>query len=300
MRGNGPNSCKENSSSRSPNTRARTTSRALPGVAAMGDSVVKLAVLIDADNAQAATVGLLLAEVAKYGTASVKRAYGDWTETNLKGWKDELLRQSIQPMQQFAYTQGKNATDSAMIIDAMDLLYTRRFGGFCIVSSDSDFTRLAQRIRESGLVVYGFGERKTPKPFVAACDKFIYSENLAVDSAAAAGVTPLRGPEVLPLRVRTGSESDGAGLAGAARQLRAAVRAVTEDDGWSSLANVGSLVLKQHPDFDPRTHGYVKLSELIDATAMFEMVRRVPHEGKPPLVYVREQNRAAERRWLDR
>ncbi len=134
--------------------------------------------LIDADNAQPSIANELLAEVARYGTAHVKRAYGDWTGTSLKGWKDRLLAQSIQPVQQFAYTTGKNATDSAMIIDAMDLLYSGRFDGFCLVSSDSDFTRLASRLRESGLTVYGFGERKTPKAFVAACDKFIYIENL--------------------------------------------------------------------------------------------------------------------------
>ena len=144
----------------------------------VSENAAKLAVLIDADNAQPGNTEGLLAEVAKYGTAHVKRAYGDWTGTSLKGWKDQLLTQSIQPIQQFAYTSGKNATDTAMVIDAMDLLYSGRFDGFCIVSSDSDFTRLAARIRESGLTVYGFGERKTPKPFVAACDKFIYIENL--------------------------------------------------------------------------------------------------------------------------
>src|SRR3954454_5615752 len=143
------------------------------------ENTARLAVLIDADNARPSITEGLLAEVAKYGTAHVKRAYGDWTGTNLKGWKDQLLAQSIQPIQQFAYTSGKNATDAAMVIDAMDLLYSERFDGFCIVSSDSDFTRLAARIRESGLTVYGFGERKTPKPFVSACDKFIYIENLS-------------------------------------------------------------------------------------------------------------------------
>src|SRR5499425_3442067 len=157
----------------------------------VSESTAKLAVLIDADNAQPSIVDDLLAEVARYGTAHVKRAYGDWTGTSLKGWKDRLLAQSIQPIQQFAYTRGKNATDAAMVIDAMDLLYSGRFDGFCIVSSDSDFTRLAARIRESGLTVYGFGERKTPKPFVAACDKFIYIENLRFgDDGAAAGAAP--------------------------------------------------------------------------------------------------------------
>ena len=142
------------------------------------ENTARLAVLIDADNAQPSITEGLLAEVAKYGTAHVKRAYGDWTGPNLRGWKDQLLAQSIQPIQQFAYTRGKNATDAAMVIDAMDLLYSGRFDGFCIVSSDSDFTRLAQRLRESGQTVYGFGERKTPKSFTAACDKFIYVENL--------------------------------------------------------------------------------------------------------------------------
>lgn len=154
-----------------------------------GENAVKLAVLIDADNARPSITEGLLAEVAKYGTAHVKRAYGDWTGPNLKGWKDHLLAQSIQPVQQFAYTTGKNATDAAMVIDAMDLLYSERFDGFCLVSSDSDFTRLAARLRESGLTVYGFGERKTPQPFVAACDKFVYTENLA----DAHGPTPPHG-----------------------------------------------------------------------------------------------------------
>jgi NYN domain len=149
------------------------------------DTYAKLAVLIDADNASPAVVEELLAEIAKYGTAHVKRAYGDWTGTSLRGWKEHLLAQSIQPIQQFSYTAGKNATDAAMVIDAMDLLYSGRLDGFCLVSSDSDFTRLAARIRESGLTVYGFGERKTPKPFVAACDKFTYLENLTAPQAAA-------------------------------------------------------------------------------------------------------------------
>src|SRR5881227_2338726 len=151
----------------------------------VSENAAKLAVLIDADNAQPSITEALLAEVAKFGTAHVRRAYGDWTGTSLRGWKDHLLAQSIQPIQQFAYTKGKNATDAAMVIDAMDLLYSGRFDGFCIVSSDSDFTRLASRLRESGLTVYGFGERKTPKAFVAACDKFVYTENLAyADSPA--------------------------------------------------------------------------------------------------------------------
>lgn len=145
------------------------------------NSQKKLAVLIDADNTQPSIIDALLAEIAKYGIASVRRIYGDWTTPNLRGWKDVLLEQAIQPIQQFRYTVGKNATDSALIIDAMDLLYTEKLDGFCIVSSDSDFTRLASRIREAGLIVYGFGEKKTPKAFLGACDKFVYTEILRED-----------------------------------------------------------------------------------------------------------------------
>ncbi|MFD3524871.1 NYN domain-containing protein [Streptomyces sp. NPDC058653] len=241
---------------------------------------MKLAVLIDADNAQPGAVEELLAEVAKYGTAHVKRAYGDWTGTRLRGWKDHLLAQSIQPIQQFAYTSGKNATDSAMVIDAMDLLYSGRFDGFCIVSSDSDFTRLAARIRESGLTVYGFGERKTPKPFVAACDKFIYVENLksaaiqteAKPSARASAAT-LKGDTTL------------------VNLLRHAVEAASDDDGWAHLASVGNIITKQRSDFDSRTYGYVKLSDLLTATGLFEMERRTPGAGKASVMYARDRRR---------
>src|ERR1700752_2725765 len=174
------------------------------------DTSAKLAVLIDADNASPAAIDGLLAEVAKFGTAHVKRAYGDWTGTSVKGWKDQLLTQSIQPIQQFAYTTGKNATDAAMVIDAMDLLYSGRFDGFCIVSSDSDFTRLAARLRESSMTVYGFGERKTPKPFVAACDKFVYIENLrfADEDAAsdALGVKPAKPKPATAAQLKANTE----------------------------------------------------------------------------------------------
>ncbi|KAF5710854.1 hypothetical protein FGLOB1_5242 [Fusarium globosum] len=168
----------------------------------------KLAVLIDADNASAAMIAFVLAEFAKYGTTFVKRAYGDWTSNRLNGWKPQLLQNSIHPMQQFAYTYGKNATDSAMIIDAMDLLYSNKFDGFCIVSSDSDFTRLASRIRESGLVVYGCGERKTPKPFVTACDKFIYVENLVPRSGTPSIEPDVAGPPPIAIPLIGGSPSD--------------------------------------------------------------------------------------------
>jgi uncharacterized LabA/DUF88 family protein len=249
------------------------------------DNAAKLAVLIDADNAPPAITVGLLAEVAKFGTAHVKRAYGDWTGTSLKGWKDQLLAQSIQPIQQFAYTSGKNATDAAMVIDAMDLLYSERFDGFCLVSSDSDFTRLAARIRESGLTVYGFGERKTPKPFVAACDKFIYIENLNYAESAAAPADA-----VLESRPRA-SAAQLKGDAALVNQLRNAVEAASDDDGWASLAAVGHIITQQRPDFDSRNYGYAKLSDLMNATTLFELDRRSPGDGKPGILFARDKRR---------
>jgi uncharacterized LabA/DUF88 family protein len=251
----------------------------------VSENTARLAVLIDADNAKADSVEGLLAEVAKYGTAHVKRAYGDWTGTRLKGWKDHLLAQSIQPIQQFAYTSGKNATDAAMVIDAMDLLYSGRFDGFCIVSSDSDFTRLAARIRESGLTVYGFGERKTPKPFVSACDKFIYIENLNV----APDTTPPAGPA--PKRPTRPPATKLKGDTALVNQLRQAVDAASDDDGWADLASVGNIITKQQPDFDSRTYGFTKLSDLMEATTLFTLERRSPGDGKPRIIYVRDNRR---------
>ena len=246
------------------------------------DQATKLAVLIDADNAQPSIAEGLLAEVAKYGTAHVKRAYGDWTSNHLKGWKEQLLTQSIQPIQQFGYTSGKNATDSAMIIDAMDLLYSGRFDGFCIVSSDSDFTRLAARIRESGLIVYGFGERKTPEPFLAACDKFIYTEILAS-----------KPDEEQPLKPRNPAQlKKDAGLI---NLLRNAIDAASDDEGWAGLGGVGSIITKQRPNFDSRSYGYGKLSELIDAIDLFELDRRSPGDGRPKAIYVRNKKQSVAR-----
>ncbi|KAJ5191836.1 uncharacterized protein N7498_010821 [Penicillium cinerascens] len=250
-----------------------------------GDPIPKLAVLIDADNARHATISLLLAEVAKYGTAHVKRAYGDWTSSNMNGWKNELLIQSIQPIQQFAYTTGKNSTDSAMIIDAMDLLYTNRFDGFCIVSSDSDYTRLAARIRESGMTVYGFGEHKTPKPFVSACDKFIYNENLVnleeLVPHADNGVAHKHNP---PVQKPLDSEH-------LKNQLRTTVETASDDDGWARLCTVGQLLTTQYPDFDPRTYRYSKLSDLIIASSLFEVARRPHRQGLPSEFWVRDKRR---------
>ncbi len=244
-----------------------------------------LAVLIDADNAQPGVVAELLAEVASYGTATVKRAYGDWTTPQLGRWKDVLHVHAIQPVQQFSYTSGKNATDSALIIDAMDLLHGGRVDGFCLVSSDSDFTRLATRIREAGLVVYGFGERKTPKPFVAACDKFIYTEILrrpgaAVPAAGGAAVPgALAGTAVPPL--------DG-GEETADAALRAAIVAVDQEDGWAPLGQVGTWLLKHDPSFDARNFGFKKLSDLVRAQADLELKTVPGSQGAHLYVRLRE------------
>ncbi|UPG84870.1 NYN domain-containing protein [Luteibacter aegosomatis] len=238
------------------------------------DVTDKLAVLIDADNARPAIVDGLLAEVAKYGTAHVKRIYGDWTGPNLNGWKSALLDHSIQPIQQFAYTSGKNATDSSMIIDAMDLLYSERFDAFCIVSSDSDFTRLASRIREAGLIVYGFGEQKTPKAFVRACDKFIYTEVLIHASS---------GENDAPPAPRSTNElrSDTRLM----NLLRNAISAASDESGWALLSRIGGILSKQEPDFDSRNYGHPKLSGLIQHIGLFEMEER--ESGNARHLYVR-------------
>jgi hypothetical protein len=212
----------------------------------------RLAVLIDADNASASIVKELLEEVAKYGTATVKRAYGDWTTQNLIGWKDHLLRHAIQPMQQFAYTKGKNSTDSAFIIDAMDLLYAGHVDGFCLVSSDSDFTRLATRMREAGKVVYGMGERKTPEPFIAACDKFVFFEVLKRPTEAASAVQVADIPDLKGL-------------------LTHAIKETLRDSGWAPLSAVGGFINKNNTSFDPRNYGFGKLSELVRKQAYVEV-----------------------------
>ena len=228
----------------------------------------KLAVLIDADNAQASVIQELLAEVSRYGTATIKRAYGDWTTTNLKGWKEVLHTMAIQPIQQFSYTSGKNATDSALIIDAMDVLHTGSVDGFCLVSSDSDFTRLATRISEAGLVVYGFGERKTPEPFVAACDKFIYTEILRIKpEEPKAGMSPT-GANIKPVVEVTD-------LPALRPMIEAAVDAVARDDGWAPLGPVGSQINKNNPSFDPRNYGFAQLSKLMRKQDYLE-IKEVP------------------------
>ncbi len=243
------------------------------------DNQKKLAVLVDADNAQPAILDGLIAEIAKYGVASVKRIYGDWTNPKLKGWKEILLDYAIQPIQQFEYTSGKNSTDSAMLIDAMDLLYTEKLDGFCIVSSDSDFTRLASRIRESGLLVLGFGEKKTPRPFVSACDKFIYTEILRKDDTTS---TALKKKTSL---VKLRSDTKLVNL------LRGAVENAADESGWAYLGNVGHGISNQAPEFDPRNYGYNKLGELIKAIGLFEINERSSENSPAKSVYVMDKRK---------
>jgi Fe-S-cluster formation regulator IscX/YfhJ len=227
----------------------------------MIDHQARLAVLIDADNSQPSIIAGLMDEIAAHGIASVKRIYGDWTDMKLKGWKNVLLEHGLHLMQQFAYTTGKNATDSAMIIDAMDLLYTKNFDGFCIVSSDSDFTRLASRIRESGIKVYGFGEQKTPKAFIGVCDKFIYAENLR----------------------RSSNHKEPVKLKGDDKALLALVRNAIEDTtneaGWSYLGAIGQNLINKSPEFDPRSYGFKKLLDLIESLGEFEFKYSDPLSG---------------------
>jgi len=238
----------------------------------------KLAVLIDADNTQPSIIEGLLAEVAKYGIASVKRIYGDWTGPQLKGWKETLLEYSIVPIQQFGYTVRKNSTDSSMIIDAMDLLYTEKLNGFCLVSSDSDFTRLASRIREQGLLVLGFGEVKTPRPFVVACDKFIYTEILRADSSEDTTSKKFNARE---LKQDTKLVS----------LLRTAVEDSADDSGWAYLGNVGQNIAKKSPEFDSRSYGYKKLGELMEATDLFEKDERIQNNSPGKLLYFRDKRK---------
>jgi len=253
-----------------------------------------LAVLIDADNASASIIEGLFEEIAKYGTASVKRMYGDWTSPNLSGWKKVMLEQSIQPIQQFAYTKGKNSTDSSLIIDAMDLLYTRRFDGFCLVSSDSDFTRLAARLREEGLTVYGFGEEKTPKPFVSACDKFIYTEILRADLSSESDSPTDKGA----LSTTQAMESDApTGAVKAVKKSKVPVDFIakilddiSDEDGWVHLGALGANISKLRPAFDPRIYGFKKLSDLIKGqTGRFELQTKGTTSTGGAVLYARNR-----------
>ena len=266
------------------------------------DEQRRLAVLIDADNAPPTAIEGLLAEVAKYGVASVKRIYGDFTSTRMTQWKQALLKHSISPVQQFAYTSGKNATDSSLIIDAMDLLYTNRFDGFCLVSSDSDFTKLAQRLREEGLTVYGFGERKTPDAFVQACDKFIYTEVLRAQTPVAVPTKPAKSAPV-PARPKAKKSSPVAAAEPAAVPIaepagksealpldliRQAIEEASDDQGWAFLGTMGSYLNKIRPNFDPRLYGHKKLSDLLKQHPKhFEIQERGGDGGTGKRIYVR-------------
>jgi uncharacterized LabA/DUF88 family protein len=221
---------------------------------------IRLAVLIDADNASARIAGRLFEEIAKIGEASVRRIYGDFSGPRLKPWAEILARHAIIPQQQFAYTAGKNSSDIALVIDAMDLLHSGRFDGFCLVSSDSDFTRLASRIREQGVDVYGFGEQKTPESFRQACRRFIYTENLLPEAPAPDRDPP---PEAKPLQPPSA----------ALPLLRKVIAQMDDEDGWVGLGGVGQRLANLASDFDPRTYGHVKLGDLVEKTGAFEVDR---------------------------
>ena len=256
---------------------------------------LRLAVLIDADNVPYANVKAMLAEIARYGTPTIKRIYGDWTQPTLSGWKKVLLENAVTPIQQYSYTTGKNSTDSAMIIDAMDILYTNRVDGFCLVSSDCDFTRLATRLREAGKLVIGIGEQKTPTPFISACDRFIYLEILSDDKKKKQRSMKARGSQ-------PALEEPGIGMpAAAVRQkgnrlpqevsemIIVSVNDLADENGWAFLGDVGNLILKKQPSFDSRNYGYQKLSQLIQAMDRFEIEPRDTANAHVKHIFIREK-----------
>ncbi len=240
---------------------------------------INLAVLIDGDNIPSAYVKEMMEEIAKYGNPTIKRIYGDWTKPNLAKWKNLLLENAITPIQQYGYTSGKNATDSAMIIDAMDILYSEKVNGFCLVSSDSDFTRLATRLREAGMQVIGIGEKKTPNPFIVACDKFIYIEILQSQSK----------------EKESGNEKDQVKdsvdkiTAKEIKLIATTISDLSDDDGWAFLGDVGSLLQKKQPNFDPRNYGFQKLTPLIQSIGKFEIDQREGPKSRHKLIYVRNK-----------
>lgn len=240
---------------------------------------LKLAVLIDADNIPSANVKEMMEEIAKYGNPTVKRIYGDWTKPQLSHWKRMLLENAINPVQQYGYTTGKNATDSAMIIDAMDILYSEKVNGFCLVSSDSDFTRLATRLREAGMNVIGIGEKKTPEPFIVACDRFIYLEILKDrDKDESPKEKQEKKPEVDKITSRV------------VKLISTTISDVGDDDGWAFMGDVGSLLQKKQPNFDSRNYGFQKLTPMISSINKFEVETRESHKGKNKLIFVRNKD----------
>lgn len=240
---------------------------------------INLAVLIDGDNIPSAFVKEMMEEIAKYGNPTIKRIYGDWTKPNLSKWKNILLENAITPIQQYGYTTGKNATDSAMIIDAMDILYSEKVNGFCIVSSDSDFTRLATRLREAGMQVIGIGEKKTPNPFIVACDKFIYIEILKNKSKEKVS------EDEKELDKETFDKISPKEI----RLIASTITDLSDDEGWAFLGDVGSLLQKKRPNFDPRNYGFQKLTPLIKSTGKFEIDQRESQKGRYKLIYVRNK-----------
>jgi uncharacterized LabA/DUF88 family protein len=252
---------------------------------------LRLAVLIDADNIPYSNVRGMLEEIAKYGTPTFKRIYGDWTRPTISGWKSVLLENAITPIQQYSYTRGKNSTDSALIIDAMDILYSGKVDGFCIVSSDSDFTRLATRLREAGMKVIGIGERKTPPPFIVACDKFIYLE---IITSAAANATTDAPPEIKKrgkpiVKKKRTEEPDPQTPARIVKRLIAnSISDIADENGWAYLGDVGNLILKKQPDFDPRNFGFPKLTPLIRSLD-FEIDERDSGQNNIKHIYIRNR-----------
>ena len=239
---------------------------------------IKLAVLIDGDNIPSKYIKEMMEEIAKYGTPTIKRIYGDWTKPQLSKWKAILLENAITPIQQYGYTTGKNATDSAMIIDAMDILYSNNVDGFCLVSSDSDFTRLATRLRESGMQVYGIGEKKTPDPFIVACDKFIYLEILEPYSE-------IKDEKGVPSKKQNLEKITPKVI----KFLKQSVADAADEDGWAFLGDVGSLILKKQPNFDARNFGFEKLTPLFKSLNVFEIDERAQSGGRFKLIYVRNK-----------
>ncbi len=240
---------------------------------------LKLAVLIDADNIPYSNIKGMLDEIAKLGTPTIKRIYGDWTKPTVSGWKPALLEHAITPVQQYSYTTGKNATDSAMIIDAMDILHSEKVDGFCLVSSDSDFTRLATRLRESGMLVIGIGAKKTPGPFIVACDKFIYIEII--------GAAEISRTEAVTTPAHANAKIDVIDK-GFIQLLKSSVEDLAEDNGWAFLAEVGALIIKKRPDFDPRNFGFFKLTPLIKSLHKhFEIDEREVEKTHIKHIYVR-------------
>ena len=242
---------------------------------------LKLAVLIDGDNIPSAYVKEMMEEIAKYGNPTIKRIYGDWTNPKLTKWKSILLENAITPIQQYGYTKGKNATDSAMIIDAMDILYSEKVNGFCLVSSDSDFTRLATRLREAGMNVIGIGEKKTPEPFIVACDKFIYIEILKYETEESES-------EITESKSAQKSNVDKI-TPKVIKLISSTITDLADDDGWAFLGDVGNLLQKKQPNFDSRNYGFQKLTPLIKSINEFEIEPRESPKGRFKLIYVKNK-----------